>query len=645
MAIKELQGRSHVYCYFSIDGFQQYQHMKSGSHPFVSSTQHLHSDGTGDNEGNTQAESSSTPNIDKKRKSASPPLLIESTSKRNKKDATADDSVNSICSGNLTSANGNVNVTMARRKTALLNIMNRDRIRDFNVQLFDEIQTMDGSDKKHKLARRTAQRLVDGLEKQGLLRLIKIAPKDFFGGNQPRTLVLIPELDESHQSVKDYLERKQQEAPVSTNRTTSQNNNKNNNEQPSKSMDTSFKRYGRGRYTDTDTIACSEKYWRYIAKRHGWMESKWLRGKKLHLFLVKLLLQLHGGIRENEQQRTIPLIDMITRMPFDVYKKVIGIHQYDEAVETYVETNQVPTVTLADIPDDIKHRLIPNPYQMRRRIQSLLTILEKLDLIRPSTPAPPSQNGDTSSLSPAASTKVAYTLQLSSAIRNYILPDRPVLANKPLTSMDSVVDFWNELQYTCVCVYGTESDPAATLTTKKNNDDPLSTITLSRTWTNGDIITAEQKRCLDQHVNYSLGQVPTSEWALFLQLSRTTGILPYRIRSYYLNIGNAFAKRNRLEQQQQSAEELEHEINQQSSAPFTKGKRKRQPLGINITTPLLLQASKENQQVSQVPDNIRRHTASLSVPTFVGSRSLRRTYVKNLDETSARKGIYNRRSE
>ncbi|ORZ14039.1 hypothetical protein BCR42DRAFT_492680 [Absidia repens] len=649
VVIKELQGRSHVYCYFTKDGFQQYQRMKSGSYEMASSTEQLNDPVTSDDGGNILELSSSAPSTARKRRLTSPPLSIESTLKRNKMNTATRDSTNSMHTNNLLpSANVNVNVTMTRRKTALLDIISRDRIRDFNVLLFDEIQTIDGSDKKHKLARRTAQRLVDGLEKQGLLRLIKIMPKDIFGGNQPRTLVLSPELDESHQAVKDYLEHKQQDAAMGTGRQISSSKGSSS-ESPLKRIDTLVKRYGHGRHTDT--VSCSESYWRYVAKRHGWMESKWLRSKELHLFLVKLLLQMHGGILENEEQRTIGLMDMITKMPFDVYKKAIGIHQYDETVETYVETNQVPTVPLADIPDDIKRRLIPNPYQMRRRIQSLLTILEKLELIQSSTPAPATQNGSKSSLLSlpmAASTKISYTLQLNGAIRNYLLTDRPILVEKPLTSLDAVVDYWNELQYTCACVYGTESDhgtattssasspPATTTTTgfkKKNDTDPLSTITLSRTWTNGDIITAEQKRCLDQHVNYSLGQVPpaTTEWALFLQLSRATGLLPYRIRSYYLNLGNAFAKRNRLEQQQIAAEELEESIGQSS------GKRKRQPQPLSGTTSLLLQASKENQRISQVPDSIRCQSASFSTPTFIGSRLFRRKYVKSLDDSTARK--------
>ncbi|CAO3589776.1 unnamed protein product [Absidia cylindrospora] len=644
VVIKELRGRSHVYCYFTKDGFQQYQRMKSGYYEMASSTQQLNDHFTIDNGGTILEQSSSTQSTERKRRSTSPPLSVESTPKRNKLGTTTHNSTDPMHSNNLSpSANGNVNATMARRKTALLDIVNRDRIRDFNIQLFDEIQTIDGSDKKHKLARRTAQRLVDGLEKQGLLRLIKVMPKDIFGGNQPRTLVLSPGLDESHQAVKDHLEHKQQQdATMARGRQTSSSNSSSS-ELPLKRIDTLVKRYGRGRYTDT--VTCSENYWRYVAKRHGWMESKWLRGKELHLFLVKLLLKMHGGILGNEEQRKIGMMDMITKMPFDVYKKAIGIHQYDEAVETYVETNQVPTVPLADIPDDIKRRLIPNPYQMRRRIQSLLTILEKLELIQPSTLVPTTHNGSKSSslsLPVAASAKMSYTLQLNGAIRNYLLTNRPILAEKPLTSLDAVIDYWNELQYTCACVYGTESDHGVATTSspspptrvnKKNDTDPLSTITLSRTWTNGDIITAEQKRCLDQHVNYSLGQVPpaTTEWALFLKLSRTTGLLPYRIRSYYLNLGNAFAKRNRLEQQQIAAEELEDSISQSS------GKRKRQQQPLGSKTSLLLQASKENQRISQVSDSIRYQSASFSTSTFVGSRSLRRTYVKSLDESTARK--------
>jgi hypothetical protein len=169
----------------------------------------------------------------------------------------------------------------------------------------------------------------------------------------------------------------------------------------------------------------------------------------------------------------------------------------------------------------------------------------------------------------------------------------------------------------------------------------LSTITLSRTWISGDMITVDQKRHLDQHVDFSLGKVPDNNWSMFLQLSRTTGLLPYRIRSYYVNLGTSFAKRNRLEQQILNGQRLSEGAVDTSNEPSsstasTTGKRKR-PL--DDTIQVLLQASKEKKAVSQAPDHARRCGVGFSTPTFVGSRSLRRKYVKDLDEpTSGKQG-------
>ncbi|KAI8331769.1 hypothetical protein BC941DRAFT_155290 [Chlamydoabsidia padenii] len=492
---------------------------------------------------------------------------------------------------------------MERRKSALLDIINRDKVRDFNSSLFDEIQSTDGSDKKHKLARPTAQRLVDSLEKAGLIRLIKVMPNDMFGGNQPRTLVISFKLGESDQLVKDYLAKIRNGTMIPSGRSVSSGGSL-------KTVDTEVTRYG---CSPHQYRVMPDRYWRYIAKRHGWIDSKWLRAKELHLFLVKLLLQWQGGgdALDSGKEWSFSLVTLIGAMPLDVFKKVIGIQHHDPIVEDFMETNQDPGMALCDMPDNIKHLLIPNTYQMRRRVQALLLILEKLELLQ--------------SLA-STSNNITYTFHLVGTLRNYTLPDTPILAEKRFTTLDSVIDYWNELQYTCTCVYSTETDRGSLK--MKNGDDALSTITLSRTWTSGDMITSSQKQQLDQHVDYSLGQVPTNDWSLYLQLSRTTGLLPYRIRSYYVNLRTAFAKRSTLGQQLVNEQILTGDNKPIDRSP----KKRKRPL--DNTIQLLLQAAKEKKVVAtQVPST----NETFSVPTFVGSRSLRRKYIKNVDESTSRK--------
>jgi hypothetical protein len=106
-----------------------------------------------------------------------------------------------------------------------------------------------------------------------------------------------------------------------------------------------------------------------------------------------------------------------------------------------------------------------------------------------------------------------------------------------------------------------------------------------------------------------------------------------------VNLGTSFAKRNRLEQQILNGQRLSEgtvDISNEpsSSTASTTGKRKR-PL--DDTIQVLLQASKEKKAISQAPDHARRCGVGFSTPTFVGSRSLRRKYVKDLDEPMSRK--------
>lgn len=602
ITIKELRGRSHVCYYFSKDGFKKYQSING-----------MADESDPNNRPTEVAAGPAIPPSTKRRLSTSI-ASMESVQKRQNPGSAPSDNVESS-----NASIRNVNLTMARRKSALLDIINRDKIRDFNGQLFEEIQSTDGSDTKHKLARKTVQRLVDALEKDGLLRLIKVMPRNLFGGSQPRTLVLSPELDESHQMVKQYLESN----------TVLSSSGPTNGGTPLKRVDTEVERYGWN--PQQADIISRHHYWRYIAKRHGWIDSKWLRAKELHIFMAKSFIhwQTVGDTVEADGQKAISLMALMHAMPIDVFKKVVGIHHHDPVLEAFMETNQAPGMALGDLTDDTKCLLIPNAYQMRRRVQALLSILENLELVRPSNPI--------QSISTQRSTSSSYTLLPIGIIRNYSKSNRPVLAEKRFTTLNSIIDYWNELQYTCACVYGTETDCGSRGT--KKGGDVLSTITLSRTWISGDMITVDQKRHLDQYVDFFLGKVPDNDWSFFLQLSRTTGLLPYRIRSYYVNLGTSFAKRNRLEQQLLNGQRLsdcaaDNSNESTSSAASTTGKRKR---SLDNTIQDLLQASKETKAVSQVPDHARLCAGGFSTPTFVGSRSLRRKYVKGLDESTSRK--------
>ncbi|KAI8098966.1 uncharacterized protein BX664DRAFT_320043 [Halteromyces radiatus] len=627
IAIKELQGRSHVYRYFSQDGYKQYQATKDGHAvlPTSMSFSSEKSEQSSIDDSYTSIHAKGT-----KRKTSSTSSLLDSTIPKRKRSTgiITDDTIKDDNKTNPT-LQSNVNVTMERRRNALLSIVQRDRIRELNQHLIDEIQSVDGSNGNHRLSKKSVLRIVNALELQGLLRMIKVTPKGLFAGNQPKSLLLSHELTETDQAINTYLEsqlnntNKILPTPRTTTTTTKE-------QKPLKTVTTTIERYGERR---NYCPISSEYFWRYIAKRHGWVDSKWLRAKELHLFLAKSHLQSLDGASIDSENQTMTLSKIITTMPFELFRKVVGIHHHDPIVESFVEANgdRDSTLCLGDIPDSIKHHLIPDRYRLRRRIQALLTILEKLDLVRLST-CDESLGNTTASTTPIN----LCTFQLVGYIRNYSLPNRPILVKKPLTTMEQVDDFWNELQYTCTCVYGSDVPQSI-----KKGGDLLSSITLSRTWVNGDLITPKQKRILDQHVNYSLGKIPPNEWSLYLQLSRETGLLPYRIRSYYINLGIAFTRWKKSGHQRDlstaSSSALSTVVTQGNSDQIQQSSikqynRKRKRL-LDSTAQKRLQASEEHRKISRATDQKRQSTELFSVPTSVGSRSLRRKPIKGVDDS------------
>ncbi|CAO3623169.1 unnamed protein product [Cunninghamella echinulata] len=662
VSIKELQGRSHIYRYFSKIGFEQYLELmnlpKSTHHSMLNDNipQPLSSTVSIKNGNNNSQSLSTTTTTEINTRS--------SESNENMNTFNKDDHEMPTITPNIPLKNKNsTNITSEYRKLSLLSIIKRDRIREFNQQLIEEIKSMDKSENANRLDRKTIQRLVDQLVKQKEICSIRTMAKTFIGGSNSKVLLLMPNVDDSDQLVKDFLENQQfnDAAPEFRNI-------------PKKSLkeiETTVERYDSHHYQEQQqrkqqeiqsTLETSDYFWRYVAKRHGWMDSKWLRAKELHIYLVQFLLSKNTDEETttiatiNPAQRQISLANIINMLPFELFRKVIGIQLHDNTVELFIEKNNDPLISLYHLPSDIKKRLIPNVSRMRRRIQALLLILEQLGLIEKTkiNHPPPTIITTTQSMD-KTSNECGYELKLVGHIKNYKLPERPVLMEKPITTIKQVMDFWNELQYTCTCIYSTTPEEFSSNSSdgggnsggnsKRNTNDLLASITLSKTWVNGDMVTKEQKQLLDQHVNYATGEVPKNDWQLFLQLSRHTGLLPYRIRSYYVNLGISFDKRRKNDRTPSSPSisssvisdaVINNNINKKDNNDentITIGKStKKRKREMDNTVQLLLEASKKRQRITRIPDHLRKNTMAFSTETGVGSRPLRKKPINGIDE-------------
>ncbi|CAO3645289.1 unnamed protein product [Cunninghamella blakesleeana] len=619
-SIKELQGKSHVCRYFSKSGFEQYITLIN-----------LPND--------TQINMLN--NVEKNNSNEKTNVDDDVENKNNNDNIISTATTNNISSNLLKNS---TNITSEYRKQALLTIIQRDQIRELNQRLIDEIKSMDKPGNAKRLDRRTVQRLIDNLEKQKKVFSLITSNTTFMGGksNHSITLLIASNLENNNnldQLVKEYLDKQQSNSILPDHRQPS-------NKSSLKEINTPVERYNSNQHHHPSyNIEASDHFWKYVAKRHGWIDSKWLRAKELHIYLYHLLLnnkKNHKSTINPDDQRQMSLANIMNMLPFDLFCKINGIQLHDNIIESYIENNNHdPSIPLYQLPHEVKIKLIPNVSRMRRRIQALLLILEQLELIEKKN------IGYHSETSPSVkSNKYCYEIKLIGYIKNYKLPERPILMEAPLTTIQQVVDFWNELQYTCTCIYSTKPEEFKN-NNNANPNDALTFITLARTWANGDMLTKEQKEKLDQHVNYIKGEVPKKDWQLILQLSRQTGLLPYRIRSYYINLSIAFDNRNKGKNQLSITSTLnshkihvnnsnsnrdDHNSDNHSSYALTvenPNKRKRE---MDETVQKLLETSKKKQRVIHISNHLRKNSFAFSKETGVGSRPLRIKPISSIDE-------------
>ncbi|ORX63152.1 hypothetical protein DM01DRAFT_1013148 [Hesseltinella vesiculosa] len=644
VTIRDVQGRSTVYRYFDKAAYASYQaHTNPGwatSVPTPAST-------------STNSDTNDSQDTNKRvaAQAFDPGLPTGATSPAKKKPRQK------------RTVNGRSQITELRMQ-ALQFIIDRDQVRDFNQSLFDEIQqtaSLDPQLRQKKLSRDTADRVIDHLITSGTAQLLKIAFRTLGGAVVMRTLAMKPGMTEKDPVVQAYLHQ-QQTSALERQRTKFTPNHQ--------QMD-ALRRIDApvdrpiGPITDDCTPATSAipspstasppptaspaapssttssaessadslearpdadrsqldflflaRHRRSVAIRHGWIESKWLRARDLHLYLFQRQLDHHPATSQadKEEEQPILLSTLLNDMPLSLFVRIIGIHRPTDAVEQFMVTNTDAAIPTHALPDHVRRDILISVSSFRNRLVALLDILMALGVVqqrqRTSTASRLGYVLDTS--------EPMYWCMAQGAICDFSQATRPVLSTLPLQTVEHVSAFWKELQYLCTCVHANDSQTSTVAhlgrRQRKALGYTLATITRPSTWVTGcngkgideeqhisqrlssDPLTAEQKRILDQHVDYRhqciRASLPHHDWALCRHLARETGLLPLRVRSYYINLELAFAKRN-------------HRPERLRDPPGTAQRKPKPPPVPKAKVPQaiqdLLQAAKQNQSIARSP--------------------------------------------
>ncbi|KAG2226661.1 hypothetical protein INT45_001008 [Circinella minor] len=394
------------------------------------------------------------------------------------------------------------NITSNKRKQAITTIVLRDKVREINNDLREEITTATAegnSDDAPPIARTTLIRLAESLHGHEIIRMVKCTVPIYGGGIENKILLLHPDLDQNSPDVKQYLDR------IRTNKTVNPHPARRRHIQEIHVADdsTSINTDLSQRQLESRNIMhmSPEKHWREVAQRHGWIRSKWLRAKVLHEYIF------------SKHKDVIKLGDLLNELPLNIYSQTIGLYRYSDKVEEFMRTAQ-KDMALSKLPKDIETEMITSRYRLRHQLSMLVDILEALELL------------ERVNMTPSSSSTSDSTVRLlhQGKVKNFNVESWPVMQTFQINTIEDIHAFWKELQFVC-----TSSDTVRSI----KPGHVLDTILMPHTWVTVSMLTKEQRNILDQHIDRSEGISPVDDVPLIAYLSRTLGLPQGRIKNYF----------------------------------------------------------------------------------------------------------------
>ncbi|KAI9247646.1 hypothetical protein BDA99DRAFT_576219 [Phascolomyces articulosus] len=402
------------------------------------------------------------------------------------------------------------NITSNKRKQAITTIILRDKIREINNDLREEVGTMAGNlDDTPPIARTTLIRLAESLHANNIIRVVRTTIPIYGGGVENKILLLHPDLRQDDSQVQQYLNC------IRTNKIVNPYLFK---RKPVQEIHVSSDATERSDLSQKQLVSrnimhlAPEKHWREVALRHGWIRSKWLRAKLLHEYLFA------------QHKDTIQLGKLLDELPLHIYCQIIGLYRYSEKVEEFMRTAK-KDMALSCLPKEIENEMITSRYRLRSQLSVLVDILEALELLKRVSTMPSLSINDS-------------TVQLLDVgkIKNFSIESWPVIRTFSLSTLQDIQDFWTELQFVC-----TSSDSAGNI----KPGHILDTILMPHTWVTVPMLTNEQRNVLDQHLDRSQGTAPVDDTPLIVYLSRTLGLPQERIKNYFNGFLRAYNKQKK----------------------------------------------------------------------------------------------------
>lgn len=440
------------------------------------------------------------------------------------------------------------NVTLEKRMSILLNILNSDKVREVDYTLVDDFSKEDavGQEEHHTVDRRTLTKIAQRLEKEGKARIITVRIPLLNGMAVNKNLLLHGSVDPSDDVVSKFIENiREQNALFGRTRPTNLSSEA---ESVGVAGDGSTKVTDQESQSDssqvTDVMALRERveeqktnsnaHWRLTAKYYGWIPAIMLRLRVLHRHMMRMAIQEWSQrvYPEDISPCKIAIGKIITKMPLKTFLTVIGVHKRIPMLDTFLLTERSSEIAIEDLPAALRSLLFDGHYRYRKYLRVSLETLNSLKLIK---------FVESKGRNPPTHCELLTVVPLC----DYREEGHPVVRHMKMTTLSNQTEFWKELQFlntgTTYDTYRSKNGPQSRVASQNRSNQShvpmdLSSIASVSSWFMKFDLDSHARQVLEQHVDRENKKTPLQDHRLCLQIANECNISVQKVRDYFRSI-------------------------------------------------------------------------------------------------------------
>ncbi|CAG8528472.1 10119_t:CDS:10 [Funneliformis mosseae] len=327
--------------------------------------------------------------------------------------------------------------------------------------------------------------------------------------------------------------------------------------------------------------------WLHCARGYGWINAKMIRAKILHQYFFN---KINDASPDDpcimKESRIFQTAILLRDLPLDLYLKLVGQFSPSTKLSEYIKSGESMLRSVINLPCDLRLEIFTGNYKFRQNLKRLIDILVALKLIKKLKRTFDERGNPILNLKRAFipddvvevdSTRTsvydsqpqnllapAYQLMRDVPMMDFSVPgpDRPIIREYMLDTIEDVSVYWSELQYVAQkkfseSTYKSEeenvnSDSDQVDSEEENmpvrgkkrasngNDDPLRFITIARNWNSGFPLNGKQKKQLELYVDRRKSQTPYEDENKCRQIAQEIGLPFQKVRVYFKRIEDSF---------------------------------------------------------------------------------------------------------